>query len=297
MWRDWDARSHLRQLLQSLDYFEHSRTNVNTVLTLLSRGAARPWPERVLVCVKRTFQRTVATHIASLNRMPSHACALNFAVGSFQGRRGMLLYAFSEDCSVWGPRVSAAFLSALFNRWPTARRFQNGSSVAKTCALGCGGGAEDSLEHYGCCAAVRGVAKRFLRLADADCYSLNEFLMAEPARLQNEELVCRGVLVYATFMASNYYRSRNKPSRMAAMDALEQHCKNAVRGHASSARILDSLWEVCHQKTSKRLRSHNDNQLDSGARLEGTQSGTISMSRFVSGGNLVTDVSWLGDAT
>ena len=46
------------------------------------------------------------------------------------------------------PRVVAAVFNTILNRWATHRRFQEKSSVTNVCLLGCGGEAEDSIEHY-----------------------------------------------------------------------------------------------------------------------------------------------------
>ena len=58
------------------------------------------------------------------------------------------------------PRVGAAALSTLWNRWTTARRFQ----FFSPCCLGCSDTAADSIEHYAHCPLVRRAAKTELRL-------------------------------------------------------------------------------------------------------------------------------------
>ncbi|CAK0837112.1 unnamed protein product, partial [Prorocentrum cordatum] len=46
------------------------------------------------------------------------------------------------------PRVVAAVFSTGWNRWCTARRFKNTMGIHNFCQLGCGGQAQDSVEHY-----------------------------------------------------------------------------------------------------------------------------------------------------
>ena len=68
------------------------------------------------------------------------------------------------------PRVVAAVFGTGWNRWCTARRFQQRASVRNVCRLGCGGAAEDSVEHYSRCAAVRRFHGASLRLRTTGCY-------------------------------------------------------------------------------------------------------------------------------
>jgi hypothetical protein len=56
------------------------------------------------------------------------------------------------------PRVTAAVLSTIHNRWTTARRFQR-SGTRHRCVLGCCE-APDSLEHYGRCPVLRSAMQR-----------------------------------------------------------------------------------------------------------------------------------------
>ena len=49
------------------------------------------------------------------------------------------------------PRVSAACWGTLWNRWTTARRFQQRQSAKNRCVFSCSPRAEDSIEHYAFC--------------------------------------------------------------------------------------------------------------------------------------------------
>ena len=86
------------------------------------------------------------------------------------------------------PRVVAACFSTLWNRWVTARRFQNGEHKDNCCQLGCGGGAEDSIEHYARCAQIRQVGVRYLRLRAPEQLSLHTFVLCNPYITTAEEL-------------------------------------------------------------------------------------------------------------
>ena len=45
------------------------------------------------------------------------------------------------------PRVCAAVFGTAWNRWVTARRFQNRNVRVNVCVLGCGADTNDSIEH------------------------------------------------------------------------------------------------------------------------------------------------------
>ena len=156
-----------------------------------------------------------------------------------------ILRRLSRLCKLVTPRVNAAYFSTLWNRWATARRFQLRGTPACACVLGCPGLAEDSIEHYARCPTVRTVAAKFLRIEAGGDYDLQRFLITEKGDPDDATLVCRAVLVYATNMATNHFRHRRtgRPDTRQAIDALEQYCRNAVRGHVSSERIIDGRWQ------------------------------------------------------
>ena len=90
---------------------------------------------------------------------------------------------------------------------------------------------------------VRSVAGRFLRMRGCEDIGLREFMLADAGLLDDKDLACRAILVYATYSAVNLFRKIGRsPSTAVAADALEQFCKAAVAGHSRSAAIVDSLW-------------------------------------------------------
>ena len=146
----------------------------------------------------------------------------------------------------------------LWNRWTRARQFQQRDGPNNMCVLGCGGASEDSIEHYGHCDSVRTVAARFLRLGSPEQFGSRQFLILDNLVLDESTLVCRLLLVYAAFMATNNFRGRGGATAECATDALEHFCKNACQGHAPSSQFLDARW-VCSEegegvRADKRLR-------------------------------------------
>ncbi len=217
VWQDWYSRSHIKLLVSSLDAFERLGVDSEQLKEQLSRGAPKPWDPRVVKTIKRTFQRTVATRILD-KEMPDAEIRVREKLTRWKlegppahtARR--VLRRLRELHALVAPRVAAACLSTLWNRWATARRFQRRESAENRCVLGCAGFAEDSVEHYSHCSAVRRVAGRFLRLPRSDTFGIQEFLLADRDPVDIEELVCRAILMYATFMATNYYRKHGIPA-------------------------------------------------------------------------------------
>ena len=71
---------------------------------------------------------------------------------------------------------------------------------------------------------------------------LAQFMLADKGQISDATLTCRAILVYATFMATNYYRSHGRTSTTVAVDAMGQYCRSATCGHPKSMEILDGLW-------------------------------------------------------
>ena len=124
--------------------------------------------------------------------------------------------------------------------------------------LGCQWPAEDSIEHYARCNAVREVASKLLRIDNGHEYDLQRFMIAEKGDPEDSTLICRAVLVYATYMATNHFRHgyTGIPSTRTAVEALEQYCRNAVRDHSSSERAIDGRWLVGPTQQTKRQRTN-----------------------------------------
>ena len=200
--------------------------------------------------MKRGYQRLVCTRLTKLDCPDAeHRTRGKLERWRLQGPPAhvaqRILRRLARLHNLVTPRVNAAYFSALWNRWTTARRFQLRGTPACVCVLGCQGLAEDSIEHYAHCSAVRTVAAKFLRIEGASDYDLQHFLIAEKGDPDDATLVCRAVLVYATYMATNHFRHGHKGriDTRRAIDALEQYCRNAVRGHFSSERVIDGRWQ------------------------------------------------------
>ena len=56
-----------------------------------------------------------------------------------------------------------------------------------------------------------------------------------------------GILIYATYRLVNQVRFGNHLAIAAMKDAMDQHCRNAVEGHARSTAVLDGRFNDIRQ--------------------------------------------------
>jgi hypothetical protein len=256
VWRDWYAKSHILILAKAVNELAGIGLQISEITKGITGETRLPSEPDAVKVFKARFQKSVAKRISDFRRPDGEdrvrtklvrwhlqgpaAHVARKVYGRLSGLSGLV-----------APRVAAACFSAIWNRWTTARRFQKRGMAQNFCVLGCGDGAEDSIEHYSRCQAVRTTGAKFLRLwLDT---SLETFLLAD-ARLQDHDsLVCVAVLIYATYRATNRFRPLGGTDFQTASDALEQFCKRAVEGHPPSQRIVDNRWHVkgkehCHKR-------------------------------------------------
>ena len=138
------------------------------------------------------------------------------------------------------PRVVAAVFSTAWNRWCTFRRFHQRGDAGNFCRLGCGGGAEDSIEHYSRCRVMRHFHATSLRI---DAESLLPHWSGVHAGRQDDELLAKGALgAYAAYRATNSTRATGAVTAAAAGRALQQALREAAIGHRTSERCLARIW-------------------------------------------------------
>ncbi len=305
VWADWYRRAAVLVLTKAVNDFERMGFKVAIARRELAGGAPEPWDEAIAASVKRRFQGHISQKIHRLRRPDAEirvrAKLVRWqlpGVAAHVARR--VLRRMRQLHRLVAPRVCAAVFSLIWNRWTTARRFQKRSSTVNRCVLGCDDGAEDSIEHYCHCAAVRQCASRFLWIKSQGELRLMHLMLADDAPLEDEELVCRALLVYAAYRATNFYRIHGTCSTEVAADAMAQFCKNAVDGHLQSARILDSRWLQVHRPdlvhTPKRRRLSTEASQVAPRRPTAHDTGTrphsSSQRVFSSGGELVTGLGW-----
>ena len=129
-------------------------------------------------------------------------------------------------------------ISTIFNRWSTARRFQQ----EEGCLLGCGEGrGSDSIEHYAVCPSVRQVASRFLNLKGQWTCGLHSMIVAHPAIKTTRDLTLTAVLTYAVYNVTNRARAQDGLQGL-AYDALSQSCREAAKGCNVAERVMRNRW-------------------------------------------------------
>ena len=134
------------------------------------------------------------------------------------------------------PRVAAAVFGLAWNRWCTARRFQQRS----VCKLGCGRGS-DSAEHYCGCAVARDVGWRKLRLDKEENYDERKKSLMGANKVGKDDATCYAILAYAIFRTiGNNMKSAGSCEEK--KEEIAQHIRNAVEGHVKSAQVVKGRW-------------------------------------------------------
>ena len=111
------------------------------------------------------------------------------------------------------PKVHAACLSTMCNRWVTHRRFQRRGCALNVCVLGCGvnnphRNPEDSLEHYFHCEHI---TKAWAKIcSDANASNQKAILLSYGKRSEVENIQF-SALTYACYKLFNFYKHNNHP--------------------------------------------------------------------------------------
>jgi hypothetical protein len=218
------------------------------------------WTERVRSKVKRQLQRKVKERISHNNKQAAVARirhkverwkleqtgGLEMLPGRVAGRIFQRLHELKNLVTT---RVVAAVFSTLWNRWCTERRF----SRMGGCLLGCGGEAEDSIEHYVHCRTIHSVATRVLRLNFEGREAKGWFLLANKELADESVLTCMGVLIYAAYRTFNKMRVVGARGKTFAEDLMEQYIREAVKDHGKSSKVVNGRWvEVKGCKRARR---------------------------------------------
>ena len=107
--------------------------------------------------------------------------------------------------------------------------------------------------HYIFCRCVRRVAESFLNLRQYTPFTVDHFMLAHKTFSTDKEvLTCMAVLVYAVYNTTNHFRLAGGTDADTAFEAMKQHCRNAVAGHCSSMRVVDSRWLMRPQVRQRR---------------------------------------------
>ena len=243
-WASWFSAAHCNNLLHAVRVASNVGASPQQVMKDLAGGAARPWPDAVARKVRKGFQREISVRLRrSLHydaenglrhRLSRWALERTPRVLAARAVRG-----FSALRSLVPPRVVAAVFSTIWNRWPTARRHQQRSGGANRCQLGCPGGAEDSIEHYSHCAALRDFASRRLNFHAPDGFLPFWCMVCDS---DPKILTKSAIVAYAGYRATNTARHAGGLSSERAAEMLGQLLHDAVRGHREATAVASSCF-------------------------------------------------------
>jgi len=260
-WRAWYDHSHVAVLMRNKRSLEAEGVVLEQLLAQIA-GGPRPWPHKVRMKQLNQLQKAASLAIKK-HRVPNGAARIREKIDRWldpdaPGPRDIsLIYKLAGPPahianrihsrlqllpSLVPPRVCAATLRLIFNGWCTQRRYQRRHSAQNVCVLGCGAGAEDSVEHYCRCPAVQHTLRAKLRKTVPDMHALSFWCLDGCATGNTDDLYCSSIICYATYKATNYYRRRGKTTREIAIDALGQHIIQAVAGHPGATAFLNSRW-------------------------------------------------------
>ena len=242
-WLDWYAAAHCTVLSRTLQEFEAQGITEGVVEAEAAGSRPRPWSVATMNLVCKTFQRTARRlweagdryNAEQWTRHKLHRWGLR---DRRQATRSLdRLRALAQTVP---PRVMAATLGCVWNRWATARRRQRRGCP---CLLGCGSG-EDSIEHYACCRITREAARRWLGLHFRFSAPLEHWMLAAPTCAEVEASTSWwariALLQYAVHRTTNAVRHSGGPQlpEEEVMGAVRQGLLEAVRGHAAAARLV-----------------------------------------------------------
>ena len=216
----------------------------------LSRSLPRPWPRHVALTVRRGLQRWMTGCLEQPSpRWPElrfrHKLARWHLAGFPRRVAATVLRRFRALRPLVAPRVHIATFGTLYNRWTTARRFQQ--SYEGTCWLGCGG--DDSIEHYLRCSHGRAFARAQLGLDYSPSEMWGLLMLAElPSGAADTDDLWTRVALQHYVLYRTTHRLRHLPPPCLPLGevwrALQQSLAEAVRGHPRSLQALRRLWQA-----------------------------------------------------
>ena len=257
IWKDWYKSCFARVLAENEECLRIEGFRVEEALSAIAGGGA-PWTPKQELKQRKLLQK-YTTNWISKHSSPNIHYRLRDKIErwceSFGNHLGWglpgppaqiasrIIRNLQELPHVVAPKVRAAMFRTLFNGWCTERRFQRRWGPRNTCFLGCGGGAEDSFEHYCRCPCSLHILRSRLHISIPPCKAMSFFMMNDPHCDNREFLICSALINYASYMATNLFRNTGKPRNWeVAIDAMGQFIKQGAAGHRISASFLNERW-------------------------------------------------------
>ena len=169
---------------------------------------------------------------------PNTGCRQN--TPSWQSRRALANLQLLQQLTP--PRVCAAALSTLWNRWCTHRRYQKRHLKSNRCLLGCGSTAEDAIEHYFQCTVTQRILQKQLNLPPHLFANLHSGLLCNANIRTEDQLTTIALLNYGLYNTTNYIRHTPGTPTTQITDILAQHIREGARHHPKATAVLDNRW-------------------------------------------------------
>ena len=242
-WSGWYDASHCRTLQAALEKFRVAGITEQLVDETAAGIHPRPWTQATAQLIRQRFQRTAGDLMARQDQYDAERWTRRKlwrwnlrdrrqAARSLTRLRGLGVAV--------PPRVVAAVLGCIWNKWPTARRSQR---RGHPCLLGCGAG-EDSVEHYVGCRLTRAAARRWLGIRYRFSDPMEHWMLAAPTCVEVEGMphwwARVALLIYAVQQVTNSLRHSTQPPLCEddIRRALRQGLLEGARGHSTAVGLL-----------------------------------------------------------
>ena len=248
LWHAWIQQNPLFTLQQAVQQVTQQGFSPHNIMQGLAGQADRPWNQPTLKRIRARFQSTLTTRLRQASEYnPAFRMRHKMQRWQLPGPPAVMatrvLRRLNALKPLAAPRVSAAVLSTLWNRWTTGCRFQR----QDICFLGCSPTAADSIEHYACCPIIRTAAQRFLGLHMRPwLHALCDFMLATgPPSTPRPSRACltrSAILLYAAHTTTNAAGHRAPRTGAEALAMMQQAIAEGVRDHPRSQRIMAEPW-------------------------------------------------------
>ena len=248
LWHAWIQQNPLFPLQEAVQQVTQQGLSPRVIMQGLAGQADRPWNQPTLQRVRARFPSTLTARLRQASGYdPTFRMRQKLQRWQLPGPPAVVaarvLRRLHTLKPLVAPRMSAAVLSTLWNRWTTGRRFQR----QDVCVLGCSPAAADSIEHYACCPIIRTAARRFLGLHMRPWpHALCDFMLTTgPPSAAHPSRAClthSAILLYVAYNITNAARHKAPRTGAEAVAMMQQAIAEGVRDHPRSQRIMAEPW-------------------------------------------------------
>jgi len=242
----WYSASHLLTLQSAWDDFRAMGLTAVSLFNSIARSP-RPWTAATAKRVRSGTQGEIYNRL--LNKKATYGLSRlaekveRWDLGNPRIVAERILPRLQAIAKWVPPRVQAATLSTVWNRWCTARRYQVADTSPTGCLLGCTSTrCLDEIEHYLRCPIVLQVARTKLGLHLTPASSWEHLLLAgrppDPRQAEQWRGRC-ALLLYATYRTTNAARHRRAFTPTVAAQALRQAIQEGAKNHPRATRLVD----------------------------------------------------------